>query len=53
MGYAYESYSTIPSSGTERGDENPEGWSGNVNTNVQVSACSSIVKARDWIMAMI
>ena len=40
MGYAYESYSTIPSSASNEdqggGEEDPEGWSGNVNTNVQV-----------------
>jgi hypothetical protein len=42
MGYAYESYSTIPSSVSEedggREEEVPLGWSGDVNTNVQVSS---------------
>ncbi|TXT14860.1 uncharacterized protein COLE_01053 [Cutaneotrichosporon oleaginosum] len=32
MGYAYEAYATLPEA-----EEGPEGWSGTVNTNVQVS----------------
>lgn len=33
MGYAYESYSTTTGEEEEGG---PEGWGGDVNTNVQV-----------------
>lgn len=36
MGYAYEAYATLP-----QAEEGPEGWSGTVNTNVQVSSHSS------------
>lgn len=32
MGYSYEAYATLP----QDGDEGPDGWSGDVNTNVQV-----------------
>lgn len=38
MGYAYESFSTIPQGG--RPGNGPEGWGGDVNTNVQVSGIS-------------
>lgn len=38
MGYAYEAFSTLPGSGEERRPDDPEGWSGDVNTNVQVNA---------------
>lgn len=38
MGYAYESFSTIPQEG--RPGNGPEGWGGDVNTNVQVSGTS-------------
>nr|ODO03924.1 decapping nuclease RAI1 [Cryptococcus depauperatus CBS 7855] len=34
MGYSYESFSTIPVEG--RPEDGPEGWGGDVNTNVQV-----------------
>lgn len=37
MGYAYESYSTVPAEGESRGPDDPAGWSGDVNTNIQVS----------------
>ena len=37
MGYSYESFSTIPTEGVEPRDDDPDGWSGDVNTNVQVS----------------
>ena len=40
MGYSYEAFSTIPASGVQRRDDDPEGWSGDVNTNVQVSLLS-------------
>lgn len=37
MGYSYEAFSTIPASGSdEKREGDPEAWSGNVNTNVQV-----------------
>jgi len=36
MGYAYEAFSTWPATEQEGTNENPEGWSGDVNTNVQV-----------------
>lgn len=35
MGYSYEAYATLPSEEVE--DDAPDGWSGTVNTNVQVS----------------
>lgn len=37
MGYAYEAFSTVPSGGVDDNVEGVEGWSGDVNTNVQVS----------------
>jgi hypothetical protein len=37
MGYSFESYSTIPSGGEDRRPDDPDGWSGDVNTNVQAS----------------
>lgn len=39
MGYAYESFSTVsaPERQEELDESDPEGWSGDVNTNVQVS----------------
>ncbi len=42
MGMAYESYSTVPGSSSMKEEstnqeEQPEGWSGDVNTNIQVS----------------
>ena len=45
MGYSFESYSTTsPSSSTENpgegGEDGPEGWGGDVNTNVQVGESS-------------
>ena len=38
MGYAYEAFSTTPAPGNEekRDEGDPESWSGDVNTNVQV-----------------
>ena len=33
-GYAFESFSTVAADGDS--PEDPEGWSGDVNTNVQV-----------------
>ena len=35
MGYAFESFSTVPAAGEDRRADDPEGWSGDVNTNVQ------------------
>ncbi|ORY24230.1 RAI1 like PD-XK nuclease-domain-containing protein [Naematelia encephala] len=38
MGYAYEAFSTVPypsAQDSAREEEDPEGWSGDVNTNVQ------------------
>lgn len=35
MGYSYESFSTTTPEGDP--EDSPEGWSGDVNTNVQVS----------------
>lgn len=35
MGYAFESFSTVPAAGEERRPDDPDGWSGDVNTNVQ------------------
>lgn len=47
MGYAYEAFSTVPA--PERQEEtlesDPEGWSGDVNTNVQVSGAEYRVEA--------
>lgn len=40
MGYAFEGFSTASAEGAEKRDEDPEGWSGDVNTNVQVGQSS-------------
>ena len=37
MGYAYESFSTVPAVPASPREDDPEGWSGSVNTKVQVS----------------
>ncbi|WRT69205.1 uncharacterized protein IL334_006189 [Kwoniella shivajii] len=36
MGYSFESFSTIPSQSEESKEDRPEGWGGDVNTNVQL-----------------
>jgi hypothetical protein len=50
MGYAFESFSTT--SGQDKEDiDQPEGWSGDVNTNVQVcllSLSSTMQLIRVW-----
>ena len=43
MGYSFESYCTVPSSGDdELPRDAPDGWSGDVNTNVQVGMLTSV-----------
>jgi hypothetical protein len=39
MGYAFEAFSTVPAGFSELEGDTP-GWSGDVNTNVQVSSSS-------------
>jgi RAT1-interacting protein len=36
MGYAYEAYSTAPVNDYGPDETDPESWSGDVNTNIQV-----------------
>ncbi|RXK35825.1 hypothetical protein M231_06919 [Tremella mesenterica] len=45
MGYAFEAFSTVPAAGEDRKDDDPEGWSGDVNTKVQWELTGSVIRS--------